>query len=174
MMSLYAHVRLAVRMAVCLAGLLVPPLVSAADAGGVQAQAQLLDHAVFPCANCFFGVSDHYYCFAADNKVLIGHFRTPVLNWRDDSKNYLAKVHGGWADWNAPGQTVPIRYDDAHIWLPRPEKEAQHGFWAGFKSAIAWIARAKSKQVSLTRSSPRDIFTGNAQCRGTGAKAPGL
>jgi hypothetical protein len=174
-MNMYSHVRAAVRTAVCLAALLAPAAAPAADAKGVEAQAQLLDRAEFPCANCFFGVSDHYYCFATENKILIGHYRTPVMNWRDDSRNALTKVHGGWAGWTAPGQTVALRYDDAHIWLPRPQEEPKSGFWAGFKGAIAWIARAKSKQVSLTRSSPRDIFTGNAQCRGTGAaKTPGL
>ncbi len=173
-MSTY-YVRLAVRTAVVAAALVVSSAFGA-GAGGVQAQAQLLDHAVFPCANCFFGASDHFYCFAADNKVLIGHRRTPVLNWKDNSKNYLPKIHGGWADWSAPGQGVPIRYDDRHIWLPRPEdKEAKTGFWGRLKSAAAWIARSKSKQVKLDRSSPRDIFTSNEQCRGTDrAKAPGL
>jgi hypothetical protein len=175
-MKPYSRVRLAVRTAIWVAAALALPFAFGAEANGAQAQAQLLDHAVFPCANCFFGASDHYYCFAADNKVLIGHRRTPVLNWKDNSKNYLAKVHGGWADWNAAGLSVSLRYDDKHIWLPRPQdKESGRGVWAGMKAAAAWITRAKGKQVKLERSSPRDIFTSNEQCRGTDrAKAPGL
>src|SRR5580692_1352411 len=55
-------------------------------------QAQVLDHAELLCSNCFFGPSDYYFCFAADNKVLIGYQRTPVLNWQDDTKNYLTRV----------------------------------------------------------------------------------
>ena len=174
-MSKNSHVRLAARIAVCLAAALAAPFAFGADAGGVRTQARLLDSAVFPCVNCFFGTADRYYCFAADNKVLIGHRRTPVLNWKDNSKNYLAKVHGGWADWSAPGESVPIRYDDKHIWLPRPEeKQGRRGLWGSLKSAAAWITRANSKQVTLARSSPRDIFTGNEQCRGTDrAKTPG-
>ena len=151
-MKPFSQVSFAVRTAVCVALALAAPLVFGADAGGVQAQAQLLDHAVFPCVNCFFGTSDHYYCFAADNKVLIGHRRAPVMNWRDSSKNALPKIHGGWADWKASGQSVALRYDDQYIWLPRPEdKEAKTGVWASMKAATAWIFRAKSKQVRLTR-----------------------
>ena len=144
--------------------------------GGLEAaSADELDHAVFPCANCFFGTSDHYYCFATDNKVLIGHRRAPVMNWRDSSKNALPKLHGGWADWNVPGQNVALRYDDQYIWLPRPAEEPKRGVWASMKAATAWVFRAKSKQVRLTRSTPRDIFAGNERCRGADrAKAPGF
>ncbi len=173
-MKPYLGVRLPVRLAFWVATAMAVPLAFGAD-GGVQTKAQLLDHAVFPCANCFFGASDHYYCFAADSKVLIAHRRTPVLNWKDNSKNYLTKLHGGWADWSASGEYVPIRYDDRHIWAPRPEAEPRRGFWGRIKGAAAWVARANSKQVKLDRTSPRDIFTGNEQCRGTDrAKAPGL
>lgn len=174
-MNPFSHARFAARLAVCVAAALAAPFAFGADAGPAKTQAVLLDHAEFPCANCFFGVSDRYYCFAADNKVLIGHYRVPVLNWKDDSKNYLTSVHGGWADWSASGRAVPIRYNDRNIWMPRPEKEIKHGFGASVKAALVWIARAKSKEVKLARSSPRDIFIKNEQCRGTDkAKSPGL
>lgn len=108
-----------------------------------QVQAQLLDRAEVPCADCFFGPSYYYYCFEADNKVLIGYQRTPVLNWQDESKNYLTKVHRGWTAWTPPGQTLPITYDDKHIWVVRPE----------------------GKPVKLTQTYSRDVFTGNSLCR---------
>ena len=88
------------------------PFCFGAAADRQQAQAQVLDHAEVLCDNCFFGPSYYYYCFAADQKVLIGYQRTQVLNWEDKSKNYLTKVHSGWKVWNAPGETVPVSYDD--------------------------------------------------------------
>lgn len=100
-----------------MAALLAAPVSFGAQADRQQVQAQLLDHAELLCANCFFGASDYYYCFEADNKVLIGYQKTPVLNWRDESKNYLAGVHHGWAAWTEPGQSVRISYDDKHIWV---------------------------------------------------------
>ena len=156
-----------------MAASLAAPVSFGAAAGRQQVQAQLLDHAEFLCANCFFGPSDYYYCFAADNKVLIGYQRTPVLNWRDQSKNYLTPVHPGWAAWTAPGQTVPISYDDKHIWVSRADgKQVRRGFWAHVKAVAIWVSRADGKQVKLTRSSLRDIFTNNDRCRGgDGAKA---
>src|SRR5580698_9558682 len=69
----------------------------AADAK--TAQAQLLDHGEYPCANCFFGAADNYFCFRADNKILIAHEKEPTLNWRDTDKNYLTKAHKGWIAW---------------------------------------------------------------------------
>jgi hypothetical protein len=108
-----------------------------------QVQAQLLDHAEMPCANCFFGPSYYYYCFEADNKVLIGYQRTPVINWQDESKNYLTRVHRGWTTWTPPGETLPISYDEKHIWVTRPE----------------------GKPVKLTQTYSRDVFTGNSRCQ---------
>jgi hypothetical protein len=131
-----------------------------------QASAQLLDQAQFLCDNCFFGASDYYYCFAADNKILVGYQRTPVLNWKDPSKNYLAPEHPSWTAWSAPGPTVPISYDDKHIWINR-DKPVRRGFWGHMKSLAFWASRADGKQVQLTRSPIRDIFTRNDQCRGT-------
>jgi len=95
------------------------------------------------------------------------------MNWEDKSKNYLKKVHGGWAAWTAPGQTVPITYDDKHIWVPRAEGKQVRGLWAHLKATAAWIIRADGKQVRLTQSSMRDIFTNNDRCRDAArAKAP--
>ena len=108
-----------------------------------QVQAQLLDQAELPCANCFFGKSDHYYCFAVDNQVLIGHRKTWVMNWTDASKNYLTKVHHGWAAWTPPGQTVPISYDEQRIWVTRPD----------------------GKPVKLMQNYSVDIFTSSDRCR---------
>jgi hypothetical protein len=134
-----------------------------------QVQAQLLDHAEFLCQNCFFGPSDYYYCFAVDDKVLIGYQRTPVLNWRDKSKNYLTTVHGPWAAWAAPGQTVPISYDDKHIWVSRAAGEqGKRDLWAHVKAIGIWASRADSKQVRLTQKSMPDIFTKSDRCRDAG------
>ena len=108
-----------------------------------QAQAQVLDHADLLCANCFFGPSYYYYCFEAGDKVLIGYQRTPVINWRDESKNYLTKVHRGWTMWMPPGQSIPLSYDDKHIWVARPD----------------------GKQVKLIQDYSRDLFTSSDRCR---------
>jgi hypothetical protein len=123
-------------------------LVAAAISFGAAAdrpkvQAQLLDHTELLCDNCFFGPSDYYFCFAADDKVLIGYQRIPVMNWRDDSKNFLVKVHKQWAPWIAPGQTVPISYDDKYIWVSRPD----------------------GKPVRLIQSYAKDLFTNDNRCR---------
>jgi hypothetical protein len=142
-MKSYSYLRSLIRTSVCVAASLAALVSRGTAAGPQQAQAQLLDHAELLCANCFFGTSYYYSCFAADNKVLIGYQKTRVLNWEDESKNYLTKVHRGWTAWTAPGQTVPLSYDDEHI----------------------WVTRANGKQVKLTQSYSRDIFTNNEQCR---------
>ena len=170
-MNSYSYIRSVIRTSVCVAASLAAPVSFGAAAGRQEVQAQLLDRAEFPCANCFFGAADYYYCFAADHKVLVGYQRTPVLNWRDKSKNYLTTVHPAWAAWTAPGQTVPISYDDKHIWVNRA-KQVRRGFWAHLKAVAFWASRADGKQVRLTQSSMRDIFTNNDQCRDSdGAKA---
>ena len=145
--------------------LLAAPVCFGADADLRQAQAQLLDHAEFLCANCFFGPSDYYYCFAADNKILVGYETTAVLNWRDKSKNYLTKVHHGWAAWTASGQTVPISYDDKHIWISRDGKAVKRDFWTHARNVALWPFQSGSKPVRLTQSPVRDIFTNNDRCR---------
>jgi hypothetical protein len=157
-------------MSVCVAASLAASVSFGAAPARQQAQAQLLDRAEFLCDNCFFGASDYYYCFAADNKILVGYQRTPVLNYRDQSKNYLAPAHPSWAAWTAPGQTVPISYDDQHIWIDRPQ-QVRKGFLGHLKSLAFWASRADGKQVRLKQSPIRDIFLNNEQCRGTGAKA---
>jgi hypothetical protein len=163
----FSRVRSVIRASVCVAASLAAPVSFGAAAGRQEVPAQLLDQAEFLCANCFFGASDYYYCFAADSKVLIGYQKTPVLNWRDKSKNYLTGVHPAWAAWTAPGQTVPISYDDKHIWVSRADaKPARSGFWGHVKAAAFWVSRGDAKQVKLTQSSMRDIFANSAQCRG--------
>ena len=165
-MTLYSCVRSVIRKSVCVAASLAAPVSFAAQADRQQVQAQLLDHAEFLCANCFFGASEHYYCFAADNKILVGYQKTPVLNWQDKSKNYLTRVHRGWAAWIAPGQTVQLGYDDKHIWVSRAEaKPAGRDFWDHVKAIGVWMSREDNRQVRLTRSPMRDIFTGNDRCR---------
>jgi hypothetical protein len=156
------YVRSVILASVCLAA----PVCFPAEAPRQEATAQVLDHAEFLCDNCFFGASDYYYCFAADNKVLVGYQKTPVLNWRDKSKNYFTPVRPRWAAWDAPGQTVPISYDDKHIWVSRAEgKQARQGFRAHLKAFAMWVTRGDRKQVRLTQSPLRDIFTNSDQCR---------
>jgi hypothetical protein len=172
-MSWRAFGRPAIRASLGLAAALFAGARIGAASDRRQAQAQLLDRAEFLCANCFFGPSSYYYCFEADHTILVGRERAPVLNWRDSSKNYLTKVHGGWAAWSAPGQTVPISYDDKHIWVSRPEgKPAKRNLWGDLKALAAWVSRANRKQVKLTRSSPSDIFTHDGQCRSSAGPAP--
>src|SRR5580704_8209660 len=118
MMSRF-YVRPVAWVSVCVAALLAAPVSFGTAADRQQAQAQVLDHAEFLCANCFYGASEYYFCFAVDNKILTGYQRTRVLNWEDKSKNYLTVVKPGWSAWTAPGQTVPISYDDKHIWVSR-------------------------------------------------------
>jgi hypothetical protein len=65
---------------------------------------------------------------------------------------------------------VPISYDDKHIWVRRADaKPDRQSVWAHLKAIAMWVSRGDGKQVKLTQSSLRDIFTGNQQCRGTGA-----
>jgi hypothetical protein len=134
------------RTLILMSALAAPALLGAA-AEREQVQAQLLDHAEALCDNCFFGPSYYYYCFAADNKVLIGYQRTQVLNWEDKSKNYLTRAHSAWKVWEAPGETVPLSYDDKHIWVTRPDGK---------------------KQVKMHRISSSDIFLNNQQCQDAG------
>ena len=54
-------------------------------------------------------------------QLLIGYQRTQVLNWEDKSKNYLTRVHRAWKVWDAPGEMVPLSYDNKHIWVTRPD-----------------------------------------------------
>lgn len=166
-MKSYCSIGPLLRTWACLLGSLLVPLSCGAANARQPAQARLLDHAELLCSNCFFGPSNYFYCFAVDNQILIGRQRVPVLNWEDSSKNYLTPVHGSWEAWMAPGQTVPITYDDKHIWVNRAEsKPTKAGFWGRFRDATALITRADVKQVKLLRSSPSDIFANDERCRG--------
>jgi len=141
-MTSYSNVRSLIWIFVVLAALAAPVSFGAA-ADRQQGQAQVLDHAELPCTNCFFGTSDHYYCLAVEDKVLIGYQRVPVFNWRNNSKNYFTKVRPAWQFWTAPGETVPISYDSKHV----------------------WVSRTNGKQVRLVQDYSRDIFTNNDRCR---------
>ena len=142
-----SYIRSVILMSACVAVSLAAPFSFGAAAGRQQVQAQLLDHAEFLCDNCFFGASDYYYCFVADDKVLIGYQRTQVLNYEDKSKNYLTRVHSAWKVWDAPGETIPLSYDDKHIWVARPDGK---------------------KQVKMHRVSASDVFINNNQCKDAG------
>jgi hypothetical protein len=108
-----------------------------------QVQGQLLDHNEYLCSNCFFGTDTYYYCFEADNRILIGYQKTPTLNWKDEASNDLTKLHKSWKPWTAEGQSVPLRYDDKYIWVTKPD----------------------GKTVRLKQDYKTDIFVNNNQCR---------
>jgi hypothetical protein len=109
-----------------------------------QVQGQLLDHNEYLCSNCFFGASTYYYCFEADNKILIGYQKIPTLNWQDPASNDLTKVRKRWAPLTAEGKDIPLRYDDKYIWISRPDGK---------------------KPVRLKQDYNTDIFVNNSQCR---------
>jgi hypothetical protein len=149
----------------CVAAALAAPVCFGADAPKIQAQAQLLDHAEFLCSNCLFGPSDYYYCMEADNKILIGYQRTPVMNWHDQSKNFLETVRPSWTPW-AAGENVAIRYDEKNIWIDRPDfKKPPEGFWREVKGAAIWATHGEGKKVKLKRSTIGDIFMKDIRCR---------
>src|ERR1700743_2626798 len=108
-----------------------------------QVQAKVLDHNAFLCSNCFFGAHTYYYCFEADNKILIGYQKTPTINWQDDASNDLPKVHKNWAEWKPEGETLQLRYDDKNIWVTRPN----------------------GKSVKLKQDYTTDTFVNTRQCR---------
>jgi len=150
----------------CVVLLFAATVTFGAPADRPQVPAQLLDHAEFLCANCFFGASKYYYCFAAGDQILVGYEKTPVLNWEDQSKNYLTTVRPKWAPWTAPGETMPISYDDKHIWVTRPVVQpGKENVWAHLRGFAFWASRGESKQVKLQRGNLRDIFTNNDRCR---------
>src|ERR1700719_2614554 len=106
-MKLHSYIPAFIRTSVCVAASLAAPVSFGAAAERHQTQAQLLDHAELLCDNCFFGPSYYYYCFEADNKILIGYQRTQVFNWEDKTKNRLTKVHKAWTVWTPPAETLP-------------------------------------------------------------------
>jgi len=106
-------------------------------------QGKLLDSNQLLCTNCFFGASKYYYCFEADNRILIGRQTSPVLNWQDPASNDLVKLHKSWKSLNPEGQTIPLRYDDRNIWVTRPD----------------------GKTVKLKQDYSTDIFVHSPECR---------
>lgn len=146
-----------------------PPGFAASPASRTQAQAQLLDHAEFLCSDCFFGASKYYYCFQADNKILIGYQKTPSLNYTDQSKNYLTQIRPAWAAWRAEGAAIPISYDDKYIWVARPPAPKPHGFWGGLKGDMVHVSHGEGKQVRLKRSTMSDIFINDGRCHAPSA-----
>jgi hypothetical protein len=148
---------------------LAAPFSFGAAPARVPAQARLLDHAEFLCDNCAFGASDYYYCFGVDNQILIAYQRARVLNWRDKTKNYLTEVHHSWAEWTAPGETVPITFDDKYIWVSRSDNPVARNFWEHLAAFVSWTSRGNRKEVRLKRSSMRDQFSDG--CRVSGGPA---
>jgi hypothetical protein len=73
-----------------------------------QAQAVMLDHNEFPCANCLFGVADYYFCFDTHDKILIGYDKVRTQTRRKVPTDLMER-----------GKTVPLRYDDKYIWVTR-------------------------------------------------------
>jgi hypothetical protein len=111
-------------------------------------QGKLLDQNTYPCENCFFGASTYYFCFEADNKILIGYEKIPTMNWRDSQANWLTRVHKSWkplaTEGDASGaQTFPLRYDEKDIWITRPE----------------------GKPIKLKQDYATDIFINSQACR---------
>ena len=109
-----------------------------------KVEAQVLEHGEYLCSNCFFGTSDYYYCFKADNRILIGHQKEPTLNFQDRNKNYFTKYRKAWTSWQATGASVSLKYDDKYIWLPN--------------------ANGK-KDVRLAQDYSRDVFVTGGECR---------
>jgi hypothetical protein len=94
---------------VCVALWLTMPLSSgAADEKGQPAQAVMLDHNEFPCVNCLFGMSDYYFCFDANSKILIGHEKIRTQMRKHEPAALMER-----------GKTVPIRFDSLFIWVPQ-------------------------------------------------------
>jgi hypothetical protein len=153
-------IRFLVRTSVCVAAALAAPLSFAAAPLPPPVQAKLLDRAEVLCDNCFFGPSFYYYCFEADSKILVGYQRVPVINWSDQSKNYLTKAHPAWTVWAPPGETLPISYDAKHIWVARPDPVP--GATEGGPLHVLFKA---GKQVKLLQNYSRDVFTNNERCR---------
>ncbi len=124
------------------------PALFAASAERKEAQAQILEQASFPCPNCFFGNAYYFFCFQADNQILLAQDKIPTMNYSDSQKNFLGKVHKSWRRPTPSGESIAIRYDQKHVWIPR----------------------ADGKLIRLKRESSHDVFT-NPQCRAAVKKA---
>jgi hypothetical protein len=106
------------RALICLALLsAASTLMGAADKKepGPKTEAVLLDHAEYLCNNCLFGISDFYFCFAVNSKILIGHEKIRTQTWMKAPENLLGER----------GQKVSVRFDDKHIWIPGPNGKEQ-------------------------------------------------
>ena len=88
------------------AGLLVPVSFGATE--GQTMQATMLDHNEYPCDNCLFGIGDYYFCFAANDKILIGHEKIRTQMRKHVPEALMER-----------GKTLPIRVDDKYIWVPQ-------------------------------------------------------
>jgi hypothetical protein len=122
----------------------------AAPADQKQAQARIVEEEKYGCPNCFFGGSDYFFCFEADNQILVAHDKIPTLNWTDPNKNYLVKLHKSWKAPAPSGDSIKIQYDDKHVWIPRDD----------------------GKQIRMSREVDHNPFT-NARCSGAVKKASG-
>ncbi|HEX3875483.1 MAG TPA: hypothetical protein VHW24_00760 [Bryobacteraceae bacterium] len=134
-----------------------------------EAQAQLLDQAQFACVNCFFGATKQFYCFEANNQILIGYQKIPTMNWDDSSKNFLTPVHPTWTAWRAAAPALPITYDAKHIYVQRVDPKQYKGFLGDLKGFAFWATRANSKRAKLTRTSMSDVFSNDQRCHAAGA-----
>lgn len=75
-----------------------------------EVQAVVLDHNAFVCTGCLFGISDYYFCFDVNNKVLVGHDKVRTQTWMKQPSELMER-----------GKAVPIRFDDEYIWAPGPK-----------------------------------------------------
>jgi len=124
------------------------PALFAASAERKQAQAQILEQASSPCPNCFFGNTYYFFCFQADNQILLAQDKIPTMNYSDSGRNFLGKVHKSWRSPTPSAEPLAIQYDDQHLWMPR----------------------ADGKLIRLKRENSHDVFT-NPQCRAAVKKA---
>jgi hypothetical protein len=129
-----------------------------------EAQAQVIDQAEFPCSDCFFGASKHFYCFAAGKDILLAYQKTPAINFMNSSKNYLEPARPAWAAWKPGAAAVPVTYDQKHIWLTRGDLRTASGFLAGLKGVAIWATRGQGKKVKLSRTSISDVFMNDNRC----------
>jgi hypothetical protein len=78
------------------------------------AQATLLDFNSYPCENCLFGNSDYYFCFDANQKILVGHEKVRTQTWQKTPVGLSER-----------GKSVSLRYDDKYIWVAAPGGKEQ-------------------------------------------------
>jgi len=95
---------------VCLALALSSAVSFGASADAPKVQATLLDHSEYLCKNCLFGMSDYYFCFNANDKILVGYERVRTQIRKPAPENLIASA----------GKMVPIRFDEKYIWVPGP------------------------------------------------------